>query len=64
MPNNRVKVSLSYKVNMGNFETLGIEYGLEADTLDGETTKQAFDRIEEFVSDKLFNEVKRIKEDL
>jgi hypothetical protein len=62
----RVKVDLSYKINMGRdtYETMGIEYGLEADALEGETATQAFDRVEKFVSDRLFTEVERIKKGL
>ena len=62
----RVKVTLSYKINMGEgtFETLGVEYGMEADALEKESASQAFARIEDFISDKLFAEVKRVKDTL
>ena len=60
----RVRVSLSYKVNMGNFETLGLEYGVESDAQPGESTKEALERVEELLSNKLFSEVKRIKDSL
>lgn len=62
----RVRVCLSYKINMGQntFETLGVEYGMEADALQDESASQAFARIEGFISDKLFAEVKRVKDTL
>jgi len=53
----KVRVDLAYKINMGNYETLSVGYGLEADALEGETATEAFKRIEDFVSTKLFNEV-------
>lgn len=59
----KVKVTLGYKINMGpgTFETFSIEYGLEADSKEGESIGDAFRRVEDFVSDKLFAEVERVK---
>lgn len=60
----RAKVELSYKINMGNYETMMVDFGLEADALEGENATQAFDRIEEFVSARLFGKVEAIKKAL
>jgi hypothetical protein len=60
----KVRVDLAYKINMGNYETLSVGYGLEADALEGENASEAFKRVEDFVSTKLFNEVERIKKTL
>jgi len=60
----RVRVNLSYKINMGNFETFGLEFGVEADALEGESTRQALERVKELISNELFDEVKRVKEGL
>lgn len=62
----RVKVNLGYTISMGpgTYEFLRIDYGLEADAKEGETIGEAFERVENFVSDKLFSEVKKVKEGL
>lgn len=60
----RVKVNLSYKVNMGNFESLGLEFGAEADAQEGETTRAALRRVLELISEELFTEVKKVKDGL
>lgn len=60
----RVRVNLSYKVNMGNFESFGLEFGAEADALEGENTRTALRRVLELISEELFTEVKRVKEGL
>lgn len=60
----RVRVSLSYKINMGNFETFGLEFGVEADAQEGESTKQALERVKELISNELFDEVRKVKEGL
>lgn len=60
----RVRVNLSYKVNMGNFESLGLGFGADCDALEGETTRQALRRVLELISDELFTEVKRVKDTL
>lgn len=52
----RVKVELAYKVNMGDFETYEIRYAIEDDAREGESAKQAHERVEDLVSTLLWKE--------
>ena len=54
---NRVSVNMSYKVNMGNYETLGVEFGVEVDVEPDETTAAAFERAHAFVWKRLNEKV-------
>lgn len=53
----KVRVSLGYTINVGNFESARYEFDVEDDTKPGETTGQAFDRIYAFVEGKLKEKV-------
>lgn len=59
-----VKVSMSYKVNMGNYESLGLEFGAEVSAFEGETTRAALNRVIDLISDELFTKVREVKAEL
>lgn len=60
----RVRVSLGYTTNMGDFESLRTDYAVETDTLDGESADAAVARVEKLVEAKLTSEVKKLREAL
>lgn len=49
----RVSVSLGYKVNMGNYESLDLHFSVSDSARAGETAGQAFDRVYAFVERQL-----------
>lgn len=57
----RVKVELAYKVNMTNFESYEIRYGVEDDVRENETAREAHERCENFVSERLWPEVEEAR---
>lgn len=56
-----VNVGLSAKVNLGNFESLGITIGVTDPAKPGETVKDAFDRIYSFVETQLNDKIEEAK---
>ena len=58
MEETKVNVSLGYTLNLGNFQSLRIDIGVQDSKRDGETTSDAFDRIYMFVESKLLEKVK------
>lgn len=56
----RVTMSVGYTKNMGDFNSLRIDVGVEDSVQPGESMTAAADRIYDFVSDQL---VARIKEE-
>ena len=60
MENNDTKVSvaLGYTLNVGNFQSLRIDLGIEDSRRDGENISEAFERVYEFVETKLTEKVK------
>ena len=58
MDQTKVTVGLGYTLNLGNFQSLRIDIGVEDSKRDGETTSEAFDRIYSFVEAKLVEKVK------
>lgn len=62
MNTSKVKVSMGYTVNMGDYENIRFDYGIETDTREGETAAAAFERAEEFVSKRLFSAVAEAKQ--
>lgn len=57
MPANRVTAAMGYTVNMGDFESLRIDFGVETDVGDNETTRAAMERAKKLVEDVLGEEV-------
>jgi hypothetical protein len=58
MEETKVNVALGYTLNLGNFQSLRIDIGVQDSKRDGETTSEAFDRIYSFVEAKLIEKVK------
>jgi hypothetical protein len=60
MENSKTKVSvaLGYTLNLGNFQSLRIDLGIEDSERDGENISEAFDRVYSFVEQKLTEKVR------
>ena len=56
--NAKVNVSLGYTLNLGNFQSLRIDLGIEDSERDGENINDAFNRVYSFVEGKLTEKVK------
>ena len=56
--NTKVKVGLGYTLNLGNFQSLRIDLEVSDSKRDAETTNEAFERVYEFVENKLAEKVK------
>lgn len=54
----KVTVALGYTLNVGNFQSLRIDLGIEDSRRDGENINDAFERVYEFVESKLTEKVK------
>ena len=54
----KVSVALGYTLNLGNFQSLRIDLGVEDSERDGENISEAFDRVYAFVEEKLTEKVK------
>jgi hypothetical protein len=66
MENNaaRVTVSLGYTLNLGNFQSLRIDLGVEDSERDGENVNDAFNRVYAFVEQKLTEKVKEASSEI
>jgi len=60
----RVKVGLRFLRNLGNYETIAVELGIEDNVRQGENVSQAMDRVYGFVEDQLIQRVQDIEADL
>lgn len=60
----RVKVGLRFLRNLGNYETVAVELGIEDNVRQGENVSQAMDRVYEFVEGQLIQRVQEIEADL
>jgi hypothetical protein len=60
MENSKAKVSvtLGYTLNIGNFQSLRVDLGIEDSERDGENINDAFNRVYSFVEEKLTEKVK------
>jgi hypothetical protein len=56
--NTKVKVALGYTLNLGNFQSLRIDLEVSDSKREAETTNEAFERVYEFVENKLAEKVK------
>jgi hypothetical protein len=54
----KVKVALGYTLNLGNFQSLRIDLEVSDNKREAETTNEAFERVYEFVENKLAEKVK------
>lgn len=60
----RVKVGLGYTLNLGNFQSLRIDVEVTDNKREGENTGDAFERVYEFVENKLAEKVKEASAEL
>jgi hypothetical protein len=60
----RVKVGLRFLRNLGNYETVAIELGIEDNVRSGENVTGAMDRVYTFVEEQLVQRVQEIEADL
>lgn len=60
----RVKVGLRFLRNLGNYETIAVELGIEDNVRNGENVSQAMDRVYTFVEEQLIQRVQDIEADL
>ena len=58
MEETKVNVALGYTLNLGNFQSLRIDIGIQDSKRDGETTGEAFERVYSFVEAKLSEKIK------
>jgi hypothetical protein len=60
----RVKVGLKFVRNLGNYESLHLEVGVEDYVRHNETASSAMDRVYEFVEEQLVERMKEVEADL
>ena len=60
----KVSVALGYTINLGNFQSLRIDLGIEDSERDGENINDAFARVYSFVEEKLTEKVKEASSEL
>ena len=60
----RVKVDLSFTRNLGNYESIRINVGVEDDVRSGETVDAATERVYVFVESKLVQKTSEVEEEL
>lgn len=57
-------MGLKFVRNLGNYENIHVDVGVEDNVRQGENVSQAMDRVYEFVEDQLIKRVKEIEADL
>jgi hypothetical protein len=60
----KVTVSLGYTLNLGNFQSFRVDLGVEDSERDGESINDAFNRVYDFVEQKLVEKVKEAKTEM
>lgn len=55
---------LMYTMNLGNFQSLKVEFSLEDSAREGETAKQMSDRVYQFVETELMKKIKEAQKEL
>lgn len=60
----KINVTLGYTLNLGNFQSLRIDLGIEDSRRDGETIDEAFNRVYSFVEFKLAEKVNESKDEI
>lgn len=64
METTRVQWGLGYTLNTGNFQSLRIDCQVSDFVRDGESTKEASDRVYAFVEQQLIEKLNEAKEEL
>lgn len=57
-------MGLRFLRNLGNYETIAVEVGIEDNVRSGENVTQAMDRVYNFVEEQLVTRVQDIESDL
>jgi len=60
----KVNVTLGYTLNLGNFQSLRIDLGIEDSRRDGENIQEAFDRVYGFVENRLVEKIEEAKTEI
>lgn len=60
----RVRVGLKFVRNLGNYENIHVDVGVEDNVRQGENVSQAMDRVYDFVEEQLIQRVQEIEADL
>jgi hypothetical protein len=60
----KVTVSLGYTMNLGNFQSLRIDLGVEDQVRDGENVKDGFDRVYKFVEEQFGEKLREAKSEI
>lgn len=60
----RVRVGLKFVRNLGNYENIHVDVGIEDSVRQNENVSQAMDRVYEFVEQQLIQRVQEIEADL
>jgi hypothetical protein len=60
----RVRVSLKFVKNLGNYESIHVDVGIEDFVREKETVDSAFERVYSYVEKKLVEKVQDIEADL
>jgi hypothetical protein len=64
MTETRVKVDLSFTRNLGNYESIRINVGVEDDVRKGENVETATERVYAFVENKLIEKTREVEKEL
>lgn len=64
MAETRVKVDLSFTRNLGNYESIRINIGVEDDVRNGENVDSATERVYAFVENKLIEKTREVEQEL
>lgn len=64
MSNEKIKVDLGIKINLGNYQTLDIAVGIEGNPKEGENIREATDRIYNFVDTYLEEKIETTVKDV
>lgn len=62
--NTKVNVTLGYTMNLGNFQSLRIDIGVEDHVRDSENVQEGFDRVYKFVEDQLGAKLQEAKSEI
>lgn len=60
----RVRAGLKFVKNLGNYESIHVDVGIEDYVRDKETVDDAFERVYTYVENKLLEKVREIEDDL
>jgi hypothetical protein len=60
----KVSVTLGYTMNVGNFQSLRVDVGVEDYVRDEEHVQEGFDRVYKFVEEQLATKIKEAKSEI